>query len=460
MSAPMTLARTPIVWPSYVAPWPVAMPDLAAGLERSQRWDEGALCAGQQAQLMALLEWAAAKIPYYKESDWLAEALGQLRARQRDFWEIWRTLPILAKSELRSEGKRLNARDVPQSHLPLGRTITSGSTGISVEVATTAVTAAIWKALTLREHFWSRRDVAKRLGAIRYLPKADRDAKGYTQASWPSLIAALGETGPFSIIHVGLPIDTLADWLVRFDPHYLIAHPSVVTALLDELSAAGRGPASLKEVLFVAEPLPPALQARLAEQHGVRSAEYYSANEVGYIALRCAEAGRLHVQSEAVFVEILDSAGRPCAPGETGRVVVTSLHNLATPLIRYELGDYAVAGGRCSCGRTLPVIDRVLGRVRNLVRTPDGRRHWPVELGKFRAMPAIRQFQYVQSGPETIELRVVLNEPLSTEEQLQAQRMVREALGYPFKVAIKPVEEIARGPTGKYEEFLSLMAGD
>jgi phenylacetate-coenzyme A ligase PaaK-like adenylate-forming protein len=71
------------------------------------------------------------------------------------------------------------------------------------------------------------------------------------------------------------------------------------------------------------------------------------------------------VQSESVLLEIVDDAGRACAPGRAGRVVVTSLHNFATPLIRYELGDLAEFGAPCACGRSLPVISRVLGRSRS-----------------------------------------------------------------------------------------------
>jgi phenylacetate-coenzyme A ligase PaaK-like adenylate-forming protein len=61
-------------------------------------------------------------------------------------------------------------------------------------------------------------------------------------------------------------------------------------------------------------------------------------------------------------VEVLDEEGRPCAPGETGRVVATSLNNFAMPLIRYETGDTAEVGAPCPCGRGLPVLTRIMGR--------------------------------------------------------------------------------------------------
>ena len=81
--------------------------------------------------------------------------------------------------------------------------------------------------------------------------------------------------------------------------------------------------------------------------------------------------------AESVLVEILNDDGTPCAPGEIGRVVVTALQNFATPLIRYEVGDYAEASAPCPCGRGLPVIRRIMGRVRNLLVLPDGKKIWP-----------------------------------------------------------------------------------
>ena len=53
-------------------------------------------------------------------------------------------------------------------------------------------------------------------------------------------------------------------------------------------------------------------------------------------------------------------------------MVITDLHNFAMPLIRYEIGDYAEAGDLCPCGRGLPVITRIVGRVHNMLTLPSG----------------------------------------------------------------------------------------
>jgi phenylacetate-CoA ligase len=101
----------------------------------------------------------------------------------------------------------------------------------------------------------------------------------------------------------------------------------------------------------------------------------------------------------------------------------------------------------------------VLGRVRNLARTPEGGRFWPTALLKIRSVKPIRQFQYVQTALDTVELRLVLDRPLTTEEEQEAAKQARRVLGYPFRIIIRAVEAIPRGPTGKFEEFLSEITG-
>jgi phenylacetate-CoA ligase len=69
----------------------------------------------------------------------------------------------------------------------------------------------------------------------------------------------------------------------------------------------------------------------------------------------------------------------------------------------------------------------------------------------------IRQTQWVQTARDAIELRAVLDRPMTETETQQAIEVVRATLGHPYRVTIVAVDAIARGPTGKFEEFLSLL---
>ena len=183
----------------------------------------------------------------------------------------------------------------------------------------------------------------------------------------------------------------------------------------------------------------------------------YSSQEVGYIALECPAGDTYHVQSENVLVEVLDDEGRHCQPGQVGRVVVTALHNFALPLLRYDIGDYAEVGEPCPCGRGLPVLNRIMGRQRNMAILPDGRRRWPsIELAEsdnLAEFPPIHQFQLVQKSLTAMEMLLVAPRPLSPAEEARLRGWIVAAVGHPFEVVFRYVESIPRSPLGKFEDF-------
>ena len=181
----------------------------------------------------------------------------------------------------------------------------------------------------------------------------------------------------------------------------------------------------------------------------------YSAQEVGYIALQCPEHEHYHVQAERLIVEVLRDDDTPCAVGETGRVVVTDLHNFATPILRYELGDYAEVGRACPCGRGLPVLNRILGRRRNMLVYPDGRTTWPLFAVACREAARYRDLQVVQTRTDLLRVRVLPDGELDRDALIAA---LRTSLGYPFEVEIELVTEIERTPAGKLEEFVSRVS--
>jgi phenylacetate-CoA ligase len=186
----------------------------------------------------------------------------------------------------------------------------------------------------------------------------------------------------------------------------------------------------------------------------------YTAQETGYIALQCPEHEHYHVQSECVRVEILDERNRPCATGQTGRVVLTPLHGFAMPLLRYAIGDYAEVGAPCRCGRGLPVLARILGRVRNMLTLPDGSQRWP-SLAFFggTTAEAVKQYQCVQTRLGEIELRLVVARALTPAEEARLRAKVAEVLGHPFTVTLTYHQSIPRSAGGKFEQFVSRLGG-
>jgi hypothetical protein len=88
------------------------------------------------------------------------------------------------------------------------------------------------------------------------------------------------------------------------------------------------------------------------------------------------------------------------------------------PLLRFALGDYAEAEAQCECGRGLPMLKRILGRSRNMLRLASGKIFWPSILGhEFREVAPVRQFQLVQWTLDDLELRLVVERPLTSGEE-------------------------------------------
>jgi phenylacetate-CoA ligase len=342
----------------------------------------------------------------------------------------------------------------PPGHGRLLEHLTSGSIGEPLRVFGTRLDSMFWLAQTLRDHLWHRRDLAGKLCAIR---SRTNDSE---QPSWGPATDALFDTGPRAILNIRADTAHQLEWLQQHDPAYLLSHPTNLRELARLALKEGIKLPQLREVRCFGETLPPDLRALCREAWGAKVTDVYSAEEVGYIALQCPEHEHYHLQSEHLLIEVLDDRGKPCGAGEIGRVVVTTLHNFAMPLIRYVLSDYAEVGAPCSCGRGLPVLTRILGRSRNMLTLPDGRRVWPTFPAMRYSAASIRQLQIIQHTRETIEARFVAERELRAEEEQALVAAIHEAFGYPFAVTLTPVPEIARSPGMKCEDMISLVAPD
>jgi phenylacetate-CoA ligase len=164
------------------------------------------------------------------------------------------------------------------------------------------------------------------------------------------------------------------------------------------------------------------------------------------------------VPAEALLIEVLDDDGQPVRPGRIGRIVVTMLHNYATPLIRYAIGDYAEAAEPCACGRGLPTLARIVGRERNMLIAPSGAAYWPsFNTRRLREVAPIAQMQFRQYATDRIEALFVLESPATAEQTAALTRHVEDVLPAGMRADVRYVDEIPRGANGKFETFLNAL---
>jgi phenylacetate-CoA ligase len=424
-------------------------------LEQSQWWTPEQLRRQQSAQLGQLLEHAWRSIPFYREQ--LAQA--GYRGRTEDPFAVLQTLPILTRAILQEDMDRIRSSQIPESHGGTYPRETSGSTGRPVKLLGTGVTNLFWRAFAVREHLWHGRDFSAKLAAIRWARKdAWMPPEGKLTSTWGPPLDGLFDTGPGAFLNVAADTEAQLQWLQRTDPGYVISYPSQLAVLAEESLKRDLRLPQLREVRTVGETVTERQRELCQEAWGVSLTDMYSCEEAGYLALQCPQSGEYHVQAENIVLEILDDNGSSCKRGEVGRVVITGLHNFATPLLRYELGDFAEVGAACPCGRGLAVIRRILGRMRNRIRLPDGSSRFPY-LGerkeRERIAPGILQFQYVQKSLDEIEYRIVTAARLTKEQEQQLRQFIIGNFGASFRVNITYHQEIPRSPSGKYEEFIS-----
>jgi len=432
-----------LAWPAVGSDASAHLQSLLFQLEHTQRLLIEAIRERQLHQLRQLLRHAAGTVLHYRQ------LLRGVNVDRLD-WPSFQSLPILRRKMLQENFESLRSSHVPSSHGAITEGLTSGSTGMPVRFLQTAVTQLFWNALTLREHFWQARDFAGKLAAIRI--KVEQGS----HPDWGAPAALLFRTGPGATLNVRTDIARQLEWLERENPDYLITHASNLAALAELTLQRGVKLPRLRQARSYSEALRSDLRERVRAAWGVEVADAYSCEEAGYIALQCPRHEHYHVQSENLVVEVLDDDGGACGPGETGRVVLTTLHNFAMPLIRYEIGDYAEVGEPCDCGRGLPVLKHIHGRRRNMLVLPDGRRHWPsFPAEMWREVAPVEQFRLVQRTPEAIEAQYVMARELSPDEQARLEAALATRFGHRFRIAWKRCAALECGPGYKLEDFVS-----
>jgi phenylacetate-CoA ligase len=351
----------------------------------------------------------------------------------------------------------LQAEQLPAGHQLVGERTSSGSTGMVVAVKTTNVWLEWQNALTFRTQLWAGRDLDRPIAVIRRFPTGTAPyPQGLTDGSWaPPFVFPMPTGAAFYLETAGVSLEQQSEWLGRIKPDYLMTYPSIVRALAERAVLHGR-PTPLLGISTVGEVVDPETRELAVRYLDAPIYDIYSSEEAGVIALECPVAPVYHAQAEALVVEILDESGNGCAPGETGRVVVTPLFNYAMPLIRYDIGDFAQAGGLCGCGRGLPALERIMGRRRNMLTLSDGRHFWPsFSARRLQKIVPIREHQFRQTAPDVIEALLVTEAPISEAQEAEMRKIIGDALPAPFDIRIRCLEKIPRPVSGKYEEFVS-----
>jgi len=211
-----------------------------------------------------------------------------------------------------------------------------------------------------------------------------------------------------------------------------------------------RIPAGIRGVFTTAEVLYDWQRSAIESAFSCTVFNQYGSREVPNIGLQCAH-GNFHVFSDLVKLEALPVDGEH-------RLLVTSLTNRVMPMIRYELGDLGrLQDGECSCGSPFPLMALDVCRKNDLVVTPGGRKIYPsyfVHL--LDGHEGIRQFQFVQTGPGSIVLKLCAGRENAGEVEQLLQSRIRTDLGADMTFRVERVDSIPRSRAGKHRFVIGM----
>ncbi len=246
--------------------------------------------------------------------------------------------------------------------------------------------------------------------------------------------------------------------MYKYGINYLTGYSSGNYLLAKCMQEAGLQAPQLKAVLPSSFKLDASMRKVIEEVFQCKVFDSWGSVEACGLVTEC-EHGSLHINPDAGIIEILDDELQPVRAGQEGTAYCTGLLNFDQPLIRYRIGDKMIKGDQtsiCACGRYMPTIKEVTGRLEDVIITKDGRK-MVYFLYIYFGIPAIRQSQLIQESLDLITLNLSVSQPLTTlEEQLLIER-IQAQLGSVL-VQINYVKEIKLTANGKYRAVISKLA--
>ncbi|MBI2886614.1 MAG: phenylacetate--CoA ligase family protein [Chloroflexi bacterium] len=416
-----------------------------AELERSQWWPRERILDLQWAKLQRLIRHVYQQVPHYREA---MEALG-MEPQDLRGPEDYARLPLLSKQEINAQRETLVAVGFPRSRLI--RTASGGSTGAPVGFYHDPDMVTSYRAVKLRNFRWAGwepGDAWARLWGSQF-DVAPHQALG--QRLWDRLTRVL------VLPCWDLTTTTMRSYgeaLLRFQPAVIEAYVTPMYHFARFLQQEGITGIRPRGIICSAEMLFPHQRELIQQVFQCKVFNRYGGREMGDVAHEC-PAGTMHVNAESIYVEFIRD-GRPARVGESGELVLTALDLYGMPLLRYRVEDMgAPSDAVCPCGRGLPAMEVVEGRVQDLITLPGGR-YLPGEFFPhlFKDFD-VAQFQVVQDRLEHLTIRLVRGSQLTEQQVTYLLDKVREYTEGAAQIDLEFCQEIPATPSGKFRYTIS-----
>lgn len=321
----------------------------------------------------------------------------------------------------------------------------SGSTGTPVRVHYLAQNARYNELRSLAQYFIEDRDLNHNRTFIK--PANATELKGGGQnmrveimTTWLGQVSSVFQGGHHKIIQIVRSDAALIEELRTHPVGYLACLGSQMEWLIDRLgnSIADLG---IHMWLHHSDNLNPGTRERLSRL-GIKSQSIYSCSEVGLISFECAaQPGYHHVAHSNVIVEASDEAV-DCEGLTLNKLLVTHLHSYATPIIRYELGDFGTVAPACPCGHEGTTISNVYGRKKFFIQTGAGPVFFPFFSAPLQSVLDIQEISMRQMKLDAVEVDVVSAKKIAEEDISLAARYLKSITSDEIEFEMRQVEAI------------------
>ena len=418
-------------------------------LRRSEHWTRAAFDAYQGKQLACLLRFCAARVPYY-EHVFEKAGVDVDTIRPDNALQLLRAIPLLEKETVRSQLQAFSPPQVNRFHAK--PVLTSGTTGTPLtlywdrgsNVFEFSCTQRLWRWAGIRvgEPFL---DLRSRLftGRERHLIRNQKTiyTRNWKVRGLEFSSDYLDEGNVFEYYKV----------LLQYRPRLVRGHPQSIQHLASLLRDKGFDRWKPLAVTTASETLHDFQRREIEDAWQVPILDSYGLKEHNVFIAQCNKKG-YHIFPEYGICEILDDYGNPVLPGGEGWIVATGLHNYAQVLLRYNTGDRAVVsdGRQCPCGRTLPMVERIIGRIDDCIYNVEGRRYSGMHFAFF-GRRGIKKARLVQNEMAKVKVELVVTEQFGTSERDALMTALRQKVNDSLTFQLHIVDDIIQNTAGKFK---------
>ena len=334
-------------------------------LDESQWWPTEDLKAYQTEKFKKLISYVYDNVPYYhelmRESKLVPNDINKL--------EDIRKIPILNKEIIRGNKKKILSNDFSEDNANLART--GASTGEPLVFYRDKKTDGIAWAAFLRFLGWMGYEWGDKMAYFWRPPESIQKTGTWYQniIDW-YIFHYVSNMRHFDAFKMNN--NYFADYARRLRKYRLEiikGYPSALIYFANYCISHNIQDIQPKAIITTAEPTSKRERKLLKEAYSSDVFDQYGFGEIYSVSFECEKHNGLHINTEHCIVEIVDENGNELETGKEGRIIVTDLDNYTMPFIRYECGDIgSMKKGTCSCGRNLPMMNHVNGRIFGLIR--------------------------------------------------------------------------------------------